>query len=323
MSKGRRYPLIGIRSKNELAKRISSKQFPPALALELINDVLENFDRYWYDSPDSQPEKGKFIRSAFGNKLGKLLALIDAKVLAPHDDLVPDFIFGGLAGKSHIQAAGHLRGKRRKRSLLGLDISRFFEQVHQERVWRLFCSKCGCSKKAGQLLARLCCVPLGPKGSGSVQKSLARGFATSPRLSLWCNLDTFLRLEWVVKRKLRAYDPRIAIFVDDIGVTASRVDKLRFAEVATILEKVLADFDSRQPLPINRDKKKILESGEMEHLGLKLGKRMSLGRKALAKRDKIRKALQTPLSKEDRIALKKRERSYRSYERQIDRESQR
>lgn len=99
MSKNR-YPKISIGSKNELAKRISGKMFSYNDALGLINDVLANFDRYWYDSADSEPEKEKYVRSAVGSPLNKLLKLIDQKVLAPHDFLIPDFVFGGVSGKN-------------------------------------------------------------------------------------------------------------------------------------------------------------------------------------------------------------------------------
>jgi non-homologous end joining protein Ku len=52
----RRYPKIGIRSKNELAKRISDDKFTQQEALALINDVIKNKDTYWKDSKRSEPE---------------------------------------------------------------------------------------------------------------------------------------------------------------------------------------------------------------------------------------------------------------------------
>lgn len=316
MSNATRYPRISIRSKNELAKHISSsKLFFPA-ALKLINDAINNFDRQWYDSEHSEPEKGKYVRSAIGTSLGRLLKLIDKKILAPYDRLVPDFIFGGISGKSHIQAVHHLLGSKHKRILLRLDISRFFEQIHENRVFNFFYAKCQCSVRASRLLAFLCCVPLGPKGEGQLEKSLARGFATSTRLSFWCNLDLFLRLNWLIKKQLRGNDPQIAIYIDDIGIMASKIDRNRMNEISRAVEDMLENFDSHQPLPFNPRKKQILLNTEkMEHLGLRLGRnKISIGSKTLFNLNKVREGLKSSqLSKLEKSHLINKYRSYQKY----------
>jgi|SRR3989344_1834425 len=313
-----RYPYIGIRTKYELAKRIASAALPYPKALALINDALVNFDRYWYDSKDSKPAEEKFVRSAVGNSLGKLLQLIDRRVLAPHDNRVPGFIFGGLSGKDHIQAARHLLGIKRERRLLRLDIKRFFEQIHEERVFHLFYSKCGCSVEGARLLAQLCCVPSGAKGSTSEERGLARGFATSPRLSLWCNLDTFLRVHWKASRQLKNHDPRVVIFVDDVGVTASRVTHQEMEILSKALEDILAGFDHNQPLRINVRKKEILAGDKLEHLGIRLGRnKLSLGAKSRSRMEVVKNRLKGGLPREERTKLKRKLRSYKAYKRQV------
>jgi hypothetical protein len=236
-------------------------------------------------------------------------------VLAPYDHLVPDFIFGGLAGKNHIQAARYLLGEKRERTLLGLDISRFFEQVKEKRVFYFFYTRCGCSKKAANLLASLCCVPLGPKGSGETEKSLARGFATSTRLALWCNFDTFLRISWEAKNEFRGHDPRIAIYVDDIGITASRVDRKKVEALSLVIENIL----SNAKLPINSKKKKIKSTFEgAEHLGIRLGRnKLTIGGKASAKLDNIRNRLKKPITKSEKTELLKKKKSYYVYKQQV------
>jgi Reverse transcriptase (RNA-dependent DNA polymerase) len=319
MSNGTMYPQINIRSKNELAKHISGGKLQFEDALRLINDATSNFNTQWYDSKRSEPENGKYVRSAVGKPLGTLLGLIDKKVLATHDHLVPEFIFGGLSGKSHIHAAYHLLGNKRKRILLRLDIKRFFEQIHENRVFNFFYAKCGCSPRAARLLAYLCCVPLGPKEKPEIERSLARGFATSPRLSLWCNLGLFLRLDWMVKKELRTHNPRIAIYVDDIGITASRIDKVRMDEIFLAAKNILENFDPHQKLPLNPGKKKILSSTDgMEHLGLKLGRgKVSMGNKTLSKLDRIRRKLKGSLSKSERFHLLSKYHSYGKYKNQI------
>lgn len=313
MQEGNRYPSLNLGSKNEIAKRISSKSFPQQKALALINDVLDNFDDYWRDSKRSQPERRKFVRSAVGTPLEKLLKKIDRRILKPHDNLVPGFIFGGISGKNHIHAAYSLLGKQRKRVLIGLDISRFFEQIQKSRVFYFFHKKCDCGVRASRLLARLCCVPVGQKGSESKKTVLARGFSTSSRLAVWTNLETFLRLKWTSSRLLKGHDSKIVVFVDDIGVTASRISKLKAKEFSNKLKEILSNFDKNQKLPINKTKTNITSFAEgAEHLGLRLGKRkITMGSKSKAKRENVKKKLSKSSGPEKRSLLK----AYKSYHR--------
>jgi hypothetical protein len=52
------YPKIAIRSKRELAKRLSDKRASIEDMAKLVDDVKANFDSYWIDHPtQSQPEK--------------------------------------------------------------------------------------------------------------------------------------------------------------------------------------------------------------------------------------------------------------------------
>ena len=285
-----RYPLLGIRSKNEIAKRISSKRLSKEKALKLINEVLENKEKYWHDVIRcSEPDKEKFVRSCKETKLGRLLWLIDKKILTPNDYLIPEFIFGGLSGKDHVQATYFLLGKRKKRTKLGLDISKFFEHNSQERVFYFFCKKCGCSVKASRILSDLCCVPYGKKGSNG-KKVLARGFATSPRLSLWCNLDLFLKISWETKEFLKKKDARISVFVDDIGISASKTTKGSMEKLFEKINNILLNSDPNQKLPLNIEKKNISDYRDknMEHLGLSMGRnKISFGVKTRSKEKKI------------------------------------
>lgn len=293
------YPAIRLRSKNELAKQISSMKRKPSSSLKLINDVVNNYDNYWKDHPKlSQPEKGKWVRDSSRTNLGKLLRDIDKHVLRPHDDLVPKFIFGGLTGLNHKAAVLHLLGRRRNRTVLKLDITKFFEQISQERVYHLFYSKCECSKVASNLLASLCCVPYGPKEKPEDHNTIARGYPTSPRLAVWCNLDTFIRIERVVARELKGKDPRIAIYVDDIAVTASDVSVEEMMKLYPKIKDILENGDKNQKLPLNHAKTKIIKhSGEtydiegnyqgkwaFEHLGLQMNRNsVTLGTKTRRK----------------------------------------
>lgn len=316
MQQQNRYPKIRLRSKNEFAKRISSSKFSQKEALGLINMVSSNYDKYWHDvKVISEPSKNKFIRSAKNTPLEKLLRLTNNKILAPYDNMVPEFIFGGLSGRSHVQAAYCLLGHRRKRTKLSLDIYRFFEQNHRSRVFHFFNKKCECSKKASNLLADLCCVPFGPKGSKK-DKVLARGFSTSTRLALWCNLDLFMRIYWEAKKTLKNKDVRIAIFVDDIGITASNTTRDDMELLSNKIEKNFCNYDLNQKLPLN-DKKdiKLWSDKNVEHLGLALGRnKITPGRKTKSKQDRVKNKLNNQnISTEERKELLGKKKSYKNY----------
>lgn len=314
------YPKLFIKSKNELAKHISQKDFPPKEALDLINDCLLNFDSYWKDSASSELKKGKYIRNASGKSLKKLHRKINALVLAPHDKLVPFFIFGGLKKRDHVMAARELLGSEQKRCILKLDLKRFFEQVESRRVEFFFRRMCKCSSKASKILTALCCVPVGPKGSGGQQKTIARGFATSPRLAVWCNLNLFLKLQRLVLKRLKGHDPRIAVYVDDIGITASRVSKEEMGKLGNEIAGLLAEVDPNQPLRINEKKTSVRSHRDgMHYVGIELRRdSLAVGIKARAKKEKIKDLLNTNLPAQDRKALLLRKKAMNRYKNYVE-----
>ncbi|MFA5131619.1 MAG: hypothetical protein WC467_04370 [Patescibacteria group bacterium] len=318
MPENNRYPNINIRSKNELAKRISGSNFTHGEALILINDVLANYDKYWRDNIKASDFKNeKYVRTSYGNPLGKLLNLINKKVLAPTDKILPDFIFGGVSKKNHIQASLSLLGGHRKRIKLGADIRRFFEQNDSKRIEILLNNKCGCSKKASKLIANLCCVSVGQKNSNSKRKTIARGFATSTRLATLCNLDLFLRVSWAVKKMLKGHNPRLTIYVDDIGISAYNVSEDLMNEVYDKIESILKNYDTNHSLLLN-DKKNISSytTGNVEHLGLKLCRnKVIAGANTLRKRSFVKEKLKDSNTnvKEKRSLIAK-EKSYRRYD---------
>lgn len=318
----KRYPSINIRSKNELAKRISNKNLNLKDSLILINDVLLNYDKYWHDNiKNSDPTKKKYVRSAYGTPLGKLLKLIDKKILAPNDPLIPNFIFGGISKRDHVKAAHHLLGHQKKRIKLGLDISLFFEQNKQDRVSYFFYAKCKCSKKASNLLAKLCCISSGPKNNPAKTKTLARGFATSTRLATWLNLDLFYRIDWLVKKTLKGHNPKISIFVDDIGITASRIDNKIMENLSKKIKHILENHDPSHSVPLNLSKKSIQRSvdGNVEHLGLRIGrKKISFGKKTNRKQaDVIKKLKESPQGTSEKKSFIKKKKSYVNYNKYI------
>lgn len=261
----KRYLIIGLRSKNEIAKRLSSTNLPYEEAKNLIDDCLGNLDTYWHDHPErSEPEKQKWVRNSAGTPLGKLQKLVDHRILRPYDDMVPVFIHGGISGRNTKSAVMSLTGRHNKRIMLKLDMRRFFEHISRDDVMEFFTRKTGCSEKAANILARLCCVPEGPKGSGSSNIILGRGFATSPRLAVWCNLDIFLRISWLVQRRLKGHEPVIAIYVDDVCITASKASPKQMADLFFEIERLL-DNSKGCKLEINPKKTRIINYLNQEY----------------------------------------------------------
>jgi len=201
-----------------------------------------------------------------------------------------------------------------------MDISRFFEQISEDRVYYFFKNKCECNEKVAKLLAKFCCVSIGPKGNNNEHKTIARGFATSSRLAVWCNLDIFIKLEHLIKKRLRGKDPRITIYVDDIGITASGTTKEYMEKLYIEIEKLFLNSDKNQSLPLNNKKKSIKSHEEgMEILGLRMFRnRLEIGAKTKSKMNKIKNRLSNNLSEKEKVQEKNRLRSILKYKKYVE-----
>jgi len=275
---------IQLDSKNALANRIVNKQLSKEDARTLIDNVINNHSVLWRDNiAASKPEESKWVRSAHGTDLGKLLRLIDRCVLAPLDAHLPNFIFGGRKGMSNITAALELLGYEKERSLLALDIRRFFESVRIARVEGFYRSM-GCSPRFAVSLAHFSCVPKGAKDKPEDTITLARGFSTSTRLAVWSYINSFHKIHNLVMKRLKGYDPRIAIFIDDIGITASRVPENVLRSLADEIDAIL-DKDSGGAVRLNTDKTNIFNySDGIEHLGVAINRNKLVMTKDLIKK---------------------------------------
>lgn len=313
-----KYPKLSIRGNNELAKDISDSHFSFNDAKKLITDVKANFDNYWEDNLKySEPDKDKWVRSAHKTQLGHLLYKINNLVLAPHDSLIPYFIFGGIKKRGAVDAAQHLQGIKNKRTLLKIDLKGFFEQITEERLIKTLISKCRCTYKGARLIARLCCVPLGKKNSGQTQRALARGFATSSRLATWCCLDICLKMNSLVHEKLKGRDPRVAIYVDDIGISATKTKKSELLVLSQEIQLLFQNY--KEPLFLNSTKTKIVRHNDgIEHLGIRMNKHgLSLGKNGSSKKMKLRYSL-THLTGENKKKALKSLQGLSQYERYVE-----
>jgi len=179
---------------------------------------------------------------------------------------------------------------------------------------------CDCKSPASKILANLCCVPRGRKGSGDPIITIARGFATSPRLAVWCNLNVFLKLRRLILRRLKGYDPKIAVYVDDIGITASRIPKEAMVKLELEIKELLATADPNQPLEVNEEKTEIRSHDEgIHYLGLDLHRnRLVVGGRARAKKEKVKSLLKVNPSPAEKINLLSQKRAMNRYKSYID-----
>jgi hypothetical protein len=307
---------IKLDSKNALANRIANKQLSKEKVRELIDSVVVNHSSLWHDNlAASKPEDGKWVRSAHGTDLGKLLRLIDRCILVPLDTHLPKFMFGGRKGMSNITAALQLLGYEKERSLLALDIKRFFESVDIARVEGFYRSM-ECSPRFTESLSRFSCVPRGAKDKPEDVFALARGFSTSTRLAAWSYITTFHKIHDLAMKRLKPYDPRIAVFIDDIGITASRVPEEVLRALANEIDTLLSK-DSDGAVRLNQSKTKVLSFTDgIEHLGVAINRnKLVMPKDLIGKKVQLEQRYEKTKSPHIKLQLK----GLRAYEQAIRR----
>ncbi len=258
------YPKLNLYTKKQLANAIRGKNLSFDEAIKLIDDCLTNKDNYWFDNQEeSKPNDDKWVRSASRTPLGKLQKRINQQILAPHDNELPVFIYGGVGKKGIKNAAIALQGKKNKRTLLKVDMCRFFEHITYEDIVRTLVCHCNCGKDVAQIIAEIACVRMGKKSLDNTnEKVLARGFSTSSRLAVWCNLVLFRKLFYCMSKRLKGHDPKIAVYMDDIGITASRVDP---AMLSSLYKDIVNLIENTSKLEVNKNKTRIIDYLQREY----------------------------------------------------------
>lgn len=287
-------------------------------ASRLLDDCLKNKHKYWFDNAnESKPSEGKWVRSASSTPLGKLQKRVDRKILALHDDCLPPFIYGGVGKRGIKNAARALQGKNNKRIMLKMDLHKFFEQISYDAIISTLTQKCSCSPSVAQIIAEIACVEEGPKSSNNKNKKvLARGFSTSSRLAIWCNLSLFIKIFRLASKRLKRHDFRIAVYMDDIGITASRISPSKMVSLYKELLKLITENKAE----VNTDKTKIVDylnreysssdgtlvegsKTRFEFLGISIGRNsLSAGGKIRSKTTRLSRKQQR--SKREQASLK-------------------
>ena len=145
---------------------------------------------------------------------------------------------------------------------------------------------------------------------------MARGFPTSSRLALWCNLDLFLKIYWEAKSFLKNKDAKIAIFIDDIGITATNTNETDMEILANKIGDIFYNYDPNQKLLLNNKKDiKLWYDKKIEYLGLSLGRnKITIGAKTKSKQKRVRNKLKkSNILPEEREKLLVKKKSYKNY----------
>ena len=285
------YPSLNLKAKKFLAKRLSNytKKYSHEDILRLIDYCEKNKDNLWIDHLKSDVENLKIMRASRG-ELWKLLKLINKALLAPYDNLLSSCIHGGVRGKSNITAVKSMLNERKNRFLLRIDLSSFYEQIDIGMVHGFFYG-CGCSHNVAKLLSNMCCIRKGEKTNPENEACLARGFSPSARLAIWCNYNFFVKIQNLINRKLKKYNPKIAIYVDDIGITASGISEKK---LTNICDEII-NIAKNDKITVNMKKTEILSPTDtQEHLGIKMHyKTLSLSNKTKSKKKVLLNKIKT------------------------------
>ena len=272
-------PKVNIRWKNDLAKRLSSN-WDYKKTLKSINDVLNNYSKYYHNHKYSVPEENKFVRASKW-ALKNLNKLINERLLKGIDKYIPYFIFWWISGRNHIKAVKEHKTKE-NRTYIKLDLRRYFDQIDIERVIGNLVNKLWCSKKWASIIALLCCVPEWEFYNEENKRLLARWFNTSSRLSVLCSLEFFQKINWLLQKKYSNLNPKVSVYVDDITIS---IDNTTDKDIDDIITKIYS-WSEKYNLLLNKDKEDIIkDTNIIEILWIKLKRwKMSLWNKSLLKR---------------------------------------
>ena len=124
-------------------------------------------------------------------------------------------------------------------------------------------------------------------------------------------MTAFHRINDLVMKKLKAYDPRMAVFIDDIGISASRVPEDLLRSLVKGIDDILS-HESKGAVRLNTAKTNVFNFKDgINHLGVTLNRnKLILPSDLQSKRDWLTyeyKATKSPI-------IKMRLKGYRSYD---------
>ncbi len=150
-------------SKKRLSiRRLRDLSYRLGLPLKLLEKTAENTEKYYIVWYKKKPNGDLRELCKVRRPLRDIQKAIHRLLREVH---LPESVHGGVKGKSHItNASVHCR----KRSLLILDLEKYFPSISHHRVYGLFRNELNCSPDVSRLLTKLCTVRgLVPQGSST------------------------------------------------------------------------------------------------------------------------------------------------------------
>jgi RNA-directed DNA polymerase len=202
---------LPIKSLRDLEHRLG-------VSREVLRALAERVELHY--SPFFQEKKSKPFQRPRGNiakkqrpidnpskELKRLQKLIDTKLLKPL--ALPNYLHGAVRKRTiKTNALEHLGAK----TLVKMDITQFFPNVHNTHVYRIWTSVLGCSPRIGNLLTKLT----------TYKRRLPQGAPTSSSLA-----NIFLASSIpAIEIESRAKDVRPSAFVDDLAFSGEKARDL-------------------------------------------------------------------------------------------------
>lgn len=140
----------------------------------------------------------------------------------------PNYVFGGLKGKSYVQNAEfHINGL----FYLTLDLKNFFPSTNDYYVFNFFRNKMGMSVDISKIMTLLVTEP---NKENSEIRSLPQGFPTSPVLSYLCYVDMFQE----INKYAEDNGIKFSCYYDDLTFSSdTKINKSFRREVEKIVEQ--------------------------------------------------------------------------------------
>ena len=224
------------------------------MSREELYDTLDLPDELKYTETQIPKSFGK-VRKVHNphKKLRKLQRRINRRLFNPKgksDSVInwPVYIYGSVPNqeiegvtynRDYVACARQHCGSR---SILKLDISDFFDNVHEDHVKNVFANLLKYEEEVAEVLTQLCCF----------NGSLVQGALTSSFLACLCLYD----IEPKLVKKLSRKNLRYTRLVDDITISSTQ-PHFDFSMVKDIVLRQLYEKD----LPVNKDKIVELYSG--------------------------------------------------------------
>jgi len=204
-------------SKKRLSiRRLRDLSYRLDLPLKLLEKTAENTEKYYLVWYKKKPNGDRRELCKVKRPLRDIQKAIHRLL---REVYLPESVHGGVKGKSHItNASVHCR----KRSLLNLDLKKYFPSISHHRVYGLFRNELNCSPDVSRLLTKLC----------TLNGSVPQGASTSTDIANLVFRKTDYRLDGLAAKHGLAKSR----YVDDISFSGDEISQSLLKLIQSIIK---------------------------------------------------------------------------------------